>query len=329
MKKSKKSRYILVVAGCLSAAIMSLCLGQIVMWPWDIVASFRSTDTVLRSIFLYARLPRTLACLFSGASLAVSGAVLQNVLGNKLASPGIIGVNAGAGLGVSLCCAFGVLSGWAVSASAFLGSLAATAVIMLIAYGSGASKVTVILSGVALNSILNATSEAVCVLVPDVSVMNVDFRVGGFSAVSYGRLIPSAVMITVALLLVFLFRNELEVLTLGDETAGGLGLRVRAYRFFFLGIAAVAAGAAVSVAGLLGFVGLIVPHMVGKLFGRETKHLLPMSAVLGAMLVTVCDLLARSLFIPYELPVGVLLSAVGGPVFIILLLRSRGGHIYA
>ncbi len=308
---------------------MSLCLGQTVIWPWDIVASFKSADTVLRSIFLYARLPRTVACLITGAALAVSGAVLQNVLNNKLASPGIIGVNAGAGLGVSLCCAFGLLSGWAISVSAFLGSLIAAAVITLIAYGSGASKVTVILSGVALNSILNAVSEAICALVPDVSVMNVDFRVGGFSAVSYGRLVPAVVLITAALFVIFLFRNELEVLTLGDETAGGLGLHVKAYRFFFLGLAAIAAGAAVSVAGLLGFVGLVVPHAAGKLFGGETGRLLPMSAVLGATLVTVCDLMARLLFMPYELPVGVLLSAIGGPTFIVLLLRRRGGRSHA
>lgn len=324
-----KNRCILAFAACLLVAVMSLCLGQLVMWPWDIAASFKSADSVSRSIFLYARLPRTLACLFSGAALAVSGAVLQNVLGNKLASPGIIGVNAGAGLGVSLCCAMGMLSGWEISVSAFIGSLVAAAIITLIAYGSGASKVTVILSGVALNSILNAVSEAICVLVPDVSVMNVDFRVGGFSAVSYERLIPAAVLITGALLVSFLFCNELEVLTLGDDTAGGLGLRVKACRFFFLGLAAIAAGAAVSMAGLLGFVGLIVPHATGRLFGGETRRLLPMSAILGATLVTACDLLARSLFMPYELPVGVLLSAIGGPAFIVLLLRRRGGRYHA
>ncbi|MBQ9967462.1 MAG: iron ABC transporter permease [Oscillospiraceae bacterium] len=318
----KRSRYIIAAAVCLLAAVASLSMGQVVIWPWDI----QGVDTVLCRIFLYARLPRTLACLFSGAALAVSGAVMQSVLGNKLASPGIIGVNAGAGLGVSLCCAFGLLSGWAVSASAFLGSLIAAAIITLIAYGSGASKVTVILSGVALNSILNAASEAVCVLEPDVSVMNVDFRVGGFSAVSYGRLVPASALIAGALLALFLFRNELEVLTLGDDTAGGLGLRVKAYRFFFLGLAAVAAGAAVSVAGLLGFVGLIVPHAARKMFGGEIGHLLPASAILGAILVTVCDLLARLLFMPYELPVGVLLSAIGGPVFIILLLRRKGAR---
>ncbi len=279
-----------------------------------------------RSILLYARLPRTLASLAAGAGLAVSGAVLQNVLANRLASPGIIGVNAGAGLGVTLCCAMGTLSGLAVSCAAFGGSLITVLFIFLFSHRTNASKTTVILGGVALNSILNAVCESVTVLDTDVAMLSIDFRVGGFSAVSYMRLLPAAGLIALALAVLFTLCNELDVVTLGDETAQGVGLRVGRYRMLFLVLAALLAGAAVSFAGLLGFVGLIVPHFVRRFTGNESGRLLPMCAVAGAGFVTLCDMAARLLFAPYELPVGILMSVVGGPVFLYMLIRHKGGH---
>lgn len=321
--------FILSVALCLLAAVASISFGQVTLLPEEILQIVSGKQTAYRSILLYSRLPRTLACLLAGAALSVSGAVLQRVLANKLASPGIIGVNAGAGLGVTVCCAAGVLSGWAVSFCAFCGSFLAVAAVTLLAYSSGASKTTVILSGVALNSIFSALTEAVAVLKPEVAVYNLDFRVGGFSSVSYGRVLPAALLIISALGLLFTLCNELDVISLGDETAGSLGLPVKRYRLVFLLLASVLAGAAVSYAGLLGFVGLIVPHFAAKLAGTESRRLLPVAAVSGAGLVTVCDLMARLVFRPYELPVGILMSVIGGPVFVILLLRTRGGHRHA
>ena len=322
-------KLLLAFLALLAAAMLSLCFGQVWISPNEVVQIICGHDTPYRIIFLFARLPRTMACLSAGAALACSGAVLQRVLANNLASPGIVGVNAGAGLGVSICCAAGVLSGWAISVSAFLGSLAAVCAIGLLAYTSGASKSTVILCGVALNSMLSAMSETITVLRPDVAMINLDFRVGGFSAVSYERLIPAHCLIVLALIVVMTLCNELDVLSLGDETACDLGLPVRRYRLLFLLLAALLAGAAVSFAGLLGFVGLIVPHLAAKLVGRESRFLLPMAALCGAALVTLCDLAARLLFLPYELPVGILMAVLGGPVFLVLLLRHRGGHHYA
>lgn len=327
MKHSKI--FVFAAVLCLLAAAASISFGQVAVLPREIFRIISGEQTAYRSIFLYSRLPRTLACLLAGAALSVSGAVLQRVLANHLASPGIIGVNAGAGLGVTMCCAMGALSGWAVSISAFLGSLAAIVAVTLLAYRSGASKTTVILSGVALNGILNAASEAIAVLAPDVAIMSIDFRIGGFSAVSYGRLLPAAILILIALVILFSLCNELDVLALGDETAGGLGLRVKVYRFLFLCLASLLAGAAVSFAGLLGFVGLIIPHIGRKLIGSECRQLLPVSAMLGAGCVTACDLIARIIFIPYELPVGVLMSVIGGPVFVALLLGRKGGRSHA
>ena len=230
-------------------------------------------------IFWYVRLPRTAACLLSGAALAVAGAVIQGVLANQLASPSIIGVNAGAGLAVTLCCAFGALSGWLIAASSFAGALLAVLLVTVTAQKTGASRTTVILGGVAVNSFLNALSEAVTNLIPEAGVLSADFRVGGFSSVAYTRLIPAGVLIVLSLFCCFTLCNELDVLTLGEETAQGLGLSVKKMRILFLILAAMLAGASVSFAGLLGFVGLIVPHAVRKLAGNESHILLPLCAL--------------------------------------------------
>lgn len=280
-------------------------------------------------IFRFVRLPRTAACLLSGAALAVSGAVIQGVLGNKLASPSIIGVNAGAGLAVTVCCAAGALSGWAIAGSAFLGALISVLLIVFAAEKAGASRTTVILGGVAVNAFLNALSEAISTLIPEVGMMAGDFRVGGFGGVSPVRLIPAGILILLALTAVFSVHNELDVLALGEETARGLGMDVKKIRTLLLVLSAMLAGVAVSFAGLLGFVGLIVPHAVRRVAGSESRFLLPLCAMGGAAFVTVCDTAARVIFAPFELPVGILLSVLGGPAFLTLLLKRKGGRIHA
>ncbi len=277
-------------------------------------------------ILKYVRLPRTLACIFAGAGLAVSGSVIQNVLSNKLASPGIIGVNAGAGFAVTVCCASGVLSGWAIAGSAFTGAVLAVLLVVGVAQKMNASRTTVILGGVAINSFLNAGSEAIITLFPDVGAVSGDFRVGGFASVTTARLIPAIVLISIGLMIVFSLANELDVMCLGEETAQGLGLPVKMTRTILLVTAALLAGASVSFAGLLGFVGLIVPHIVRKLVGSESHHVLPMCAIGGASIVALCDFVSRMIFQPYEIPVGIIMSFIGGPFFVFLLLKNKGGH---
>lgn len=314
LKRSSRNRIFLTCGALLLliSAVLSLCIGS-------------SGFAVSGAIFRYVRLPRTCACLLAGAGLAAAGAVLQSVLANPLASPGIIGVNAGAGLGVTVCCAAGALSGWMISGAAFLGSLSAVTVITLAAYRTGASRSTVILGGVAVNSLLNAFSESVAVLNPDAAALTTEFRVGGFSAVSHVRLVPAAVLILAALALLMTLSNELDVLTLGDETAQGLGMSVRRTKTVFLLLASLLAGASVSFAGLLGFIGLIVPHFARKIAGNESRILLPACALYGGAFVTLCDLIARVAFAPYELPVGILMSVIGAPFFVLLLMKHKGG----
>lgn len=314
--------FLIVSAGCILAAVLSLCVGAVWLSPAELFGG----NTPEWRIFRYARLPRTAACLLAGAGLATAGAVIQGVLANRLASPGIIGVNAGAGLGVTVCCAFGAVYGWAVAGAAFLGALLAVLTVAFAAQKVSASRSAVILGGVAVNSFLTAVSEGIITLFPEVGAFTADFRTGGFSGVSSSRLLPAGIMIIVGLAAVFSLANELDLLSMGEETAQGLGLSAKKMRTVFLALAALLAGASVSFAGLLGFVGLVVPNIARKLVGGESRFLLPLSAVFGAMLVTLCDCAARTLFAPYEIPTGIVLSAIGAPFFIMLLLRHKGGH---
>ena len=315
---------------CAAAASLSLVLGAVRLSPvqlWQALAG--GPKNTAGYIFWYARLPRTLACLLSGAALAVSGAVIQAVLSNKLASPGIIGVNAGAGLAVTVCCALGLLSGWTIALSAFGGAMISVLLVVFTAEKTGASRTTVILGGVAVNSFLGALSEALTNLVPDAGVLSGDFRVGGFSSVVPVRLMPAGILICAALIIILTLHNDLDVLALGEETARSLGMPVRKMRTLFLILSAMLAGASVSFAGLLGFVGLIVPHAVRSLVGSESRKMLPLCAIGGAGFVTACDLAARLVFIPYELPVGILMSVLGGPFFLCLLAKRKGGRAHA
>ena len=180
------------------------------------------------------------------------------------------------------------------------------------------------LAGVAISGIFSAGIDAVVTLVPDALTGYSDFRIGGLANLSLAKIAPSAWVILFCLLAALLLSNEMDVLALGSDTARSLGLPVRRVRLILLALAAALAGAAVSFAGLLGFVGLIVPHMVRRLVGGEGRSLLPGCALGGAALLTLCDIAARTLFAPYELPVGIVLSLAGGPFFLWLLFRKKG-----
>lgn len=322
------SVYAFAVAMLLVSVVLGILLGATKLSLLDLAKAMwqRDTDSPAGKIVWFVRLPRVLGSLLCGGALAVSGAVIQGVLANKLASPSIIGVNAGAGLAVTLSAALGIMGGWKLSVFAFAGAFAA---VMAVSFGAkkwGASRGTVILMGVAMNSLLGAVSDAVKILVPEVSILSNDFRIGDFSGVTYPKLIPASVVILTSLLVLLTLANELDVLTLGDENARSLGLNTSLMRTLFLILAAALAGAAVSVAGLLSFVGLLVPHAVRRISTGESRHLIPLCALFGAGFITLCDTLARTVFAPYELPVGIIMAFLGAPFFLFILIKGKGGH---
>lgn len=335
MKHSFKNKLPLVYGTAVlllcAAAVLGVLLGSTELSPAELLRVLLEGDThsAAARILRYVRLPRVMASLLCGAALAVSGAVIQGVLANRLASPSIIGVNAGAGLAVTLCTAWGIMGGWRLSLFAFLGAFVTVLLVSLGAKRWGASRGTVILMGVALNALLGAISDTVVTLIPDVAVMSNDFRIGDFSAVTYTKLIPAAAVILLSLLLLLTLSNELDVLTLGEESARSLGMNTAALRVLLLLLAAALAGAAVSLAGLLSFVGLLVPHAVRRLAGPRSCHLLPLSMLFGGGFVTLCDTLSRVIFAPYELPVGIIMAFLGAPFFLSILIRGKGGHNHA
>lgn len=280
-------------------------------------------------IFGYVRLPRTIAALCCGAALSVSGAVIQTVLNNRLASPSVIGVNSGAGLAVTLCTAFGVLGGWQLTLFSFLGAFLTVILVSLGSKRFGASRGTVILIGVALNSLLGALSDTVVTFFPEISVMSNDFKMGDFSSVTYRGLMPVVIVTLASVTLLMMLSSDLDVLSLGDSSALSLGMNVGVMRTVFLLLAALLAGCAVSIAGLLSFVGLIVPHIVRRLGGKGAVHLIGLSALYGGGFVCLCDTVARTVFSPYEIPVGIIMAFFGAPFFIFLLIKGKGGHANA
>ena len=156
--------------------------------------------------------------------------------------------------------------------------------------------------------------------------MRSDFKIGDFSAVTYQTLIPAAIIICAVILLLYTLHNELDVLTLGDENARGLGLNTSLARTLFLMLAALLAGCAVSLAGLLSFVGLLVPHTVRRITGNKSSNLLGLCAIYGAGFVCLCDTVARTVFSPYEIPVGIIMAYLGAPFFVFILIKGKGGH---
>lgn len=318
---------IALLAGLLAlSGVASLAFGAVSIPPGEVIAALlgRGSGTTA-SIVLYARLPRLCGCLLAGAALACAGVIIQGVLNNPLAAPNVIGVNSGAGLATALCCALAPGAVQITPIAAFLGALAGVLLVLFIAERAGAARITLVLAGVAMSSMFGAGIDAVVTFVPDALSGYTDFRVGGVKNLSMARLAPAFWVILIALLIALSLSNELDLLLLGRETAQSLGLPAKWLRLALLMVAAALAGAAVSFAGLLGFVGLLVPHIMRRLLGEDSFPLLLSSALGGGLLLTVCDLASRLIFAPFELPLGVVLSLTGGPFFIWLLLKQRRG----
>ena len=287
-------------------------------------------DNVDAQIFFVARLPRTLAGALVGGSLAAAGVVFQGLLRNPLATPFTLGVSAGAALGAMLAITFNwTLAGLglpAVPVASFIGSLGAVAIVYSLARArhSGISTNTLLLAGVTMNAFFSALILFVQYFANFAETFRtLRWLMGDLDVSAYQPIVTALPLLTVSFAIFGWLARPLNLLSLGTDSAESRGLDVtRAQRAAFFS-ASLATGAAVSVGGPIGFVGIIVPHLVRLLVGADHRVVLPASVLFGAAFLVGCDVLARTLIAPVELPVGVITAILGGPFFLWLLIRGR------
>lgn len=320
---------LLSVGALLAAILLGLVFGASGVGVGDVWALATGQDMAAkaRSILVSIRIPRVLAGVLAGAAFSVSGALIQEVLDNPLASPNIIGANSGAGLAVltvSALATVGIALPLPLPAAAFLGALVASGLILLVSSRTGVSRLTVVLAGVAVNAVFTAGMNAILIIAPNAYLGSSAYLVGGLSGIVMSDLGLPAVLICAGIVLASVLAPRLNALSLGSQAAHAVGVPVALLRAAGLTIASLLAGAAVSFSGLIGFIGLMVPHVARHFVGHDLRRTIPVSALWGAAFTLLADLLARTLFAPYELPVGILMSAIGGPFFISLLMKGKG-----
>lgn len=313
---------ILLIIACL----LSLRFGSVGFSTEEIIGVLSGSEaSEIRNIIINIRLPRTLLAIMVGANLAVSGALLQAVMRNPLADPGLTGVSTGAGLAaVTIMLVFPALSGL-VPLAAFIGGTLASILVFALAWKRGIDPIRIILAGVAANAILGGGISVLSVLYSDRIqgvLMWLNGSIAGRSWHHVRILTPySLIGIIIALFCI----NKANLLQLGEEVAKNLGARINTTRLLLSMTAAFLAGISVSTVGLIGFVGLIIPHISRLLVGSDYRFMLPVSISLGAALLLLADTIARSAFSPIELPVGVIMAILGGPFFLYLL-RKGGAY---
>lgn len=331
-KKGKKCSKIFIVMILVlllfCTTLAGILFGSVRLSPSDIVNCLTEKDRTSTAYILITtvRIPRVLGGVFAGIGLACAGVILQGVMNNSLASPNTIGVNSGAGFAVMLGMLLFPNNQVSGACMAFIGALAATLFIFGLAYLADSSRTTIVLAGITVSSFLNAGINMIKLLDTDISMNLTSFLIGSLAGLTISRLWIPICGIAVAFVGAVLMAGPLNLLNMGDDIARSLGLRVGFTRFVLLVLSSILAGCVVSYAGLLSFVGLVIPHICRQLFGNDARFLIPCSALLGASFVLLCDLMGRILFAPFELPAGILMAFIGGPFFLYLLLKRRGGR---
>ena len=307
-----------------AAILLSLSVGSLKLPLSEIISTlWNRPEGVNYQILFNIRLPRILLGAMVGGCFAVAGAILQGVMRNPLASPGIIGVSAGGGLAGIIVMLVLPQFGALLVPAAFCGSLATALLVYLLAWKRGVSPVRLILAGVAVSAMLGAFSSTILLFNAERAGGILDFSIGSLSARSWHQIRQVGLYMLSAFLAAFSLGGKLNILALGDEVAIGLGLKTERVRFLLIATAALLAASAVSVAGLLGFVGLIAPHIMRMMMGSDNRFLLPASALFGALMVVSCDTIGRLVLDPSELPVGIIMALMGPPFFFWLLRGHR------
>lgn len=312
---------VLLVAPTLGSTAISLSRVFDLSIPW--------ADNIDAQIFFVARLPRVLAGALVGSTLAAAGVVMQALLRNPLATPFTLGVSAAAALGAMTAIAMHLdstpVGAAAVPAACFAGAMVGTALVYFLATraGGGLSTGVLLLAGVTLNTLFSALITFVQYLVDAADwYRTARWLLGNLDVSSFTPILASIPLIVLSFGLFALLPRTLNLLTLGEDVASARGVDVgRAQRIAFLS-ASLATGAAVSLAGPIGFIGIVVPHLVRLLVGSDHRIVLPAATLFGAAFLVCCDLIARSVMAPIELPVGIVTAIIGGPLFLWLLVRK-------
>lgn len=336
----KPARSLLVLgllgAGLFVVSVWSITVGAVRIPVSEVAAiigepvGVGSTDdlpvasvTVVQQI----RLPRILLAIAVGGALGLCGAALQGVFANPLADPGLIGTSSGAALGavVGIVSGLGTIGSWSTPAFAFVGALLVTALVYRVARHDGRTEVvTLVLTGIAVNAMVVAAIGYVTFLADDQELRSIVFwQLGSMAAARWSSVAVAFVFLALGLAVVPRLGRSLDLLALGEREARHLGVDTEQLRRVVLGISALVVGGAVAVAGIIAFVGLVVPHLIRLAAGPGHRLLLPASALGGALLIVGADVVARTAVEPAELPLGVLTSAVGGLFFLWLLLATR------
>lgn len=319
-------RRALVVLVCLAFAavaslMLALALGNIALAPMDTLrAVFGMDDGIAGEVVRSLRLPRALAGFACGGLLALAGALMQVLLRNPLADPYVLGISGGAGIGAMLAMLFG-LSTFGINGLALIGAFAAMLVVFGLAHGDGSwTQTRLLLTGVIVASGCGAVVSLVLSIAPENKLHGMLFWLMGDLSQSVDPW-PALALMVVALALALPFARELNLLARGVDAAQALGVPVKRLRFIVYFLASLATAVAVTNAGSIGFVGLIVPHLIRLALGNDQRLLLPASVLAGGSLLVCADTLARTMIAPQQLPVGVLTALIGVPVFLFLLNR--------
>lgn len=324
--KSKVLRITIIFVFALftfSAMIFSLIFGSADISFETVVSTLmgnvESTDSM---VIWNIRFPRNIVGALVGANLAVSGAILQSVMKNPLADPGIVGVSSGAGISGVIMLIFFPEESLLLTPVAFIGAMFSAVAVYALAWKNGIRPNRIILAGVAVNAFLGSGISALLIFYSDKVQGALLWMIGGLSARSWPQVEALFPYTVLGLLLALAGSKALTILSLGDETARGLGVPVEKVRFSMTAVAALLAAGSVSIAGLIGFVGLVIPHIVSLMIGTDYKYVIPGSAVLGAGILVFCDTVGRIIFAPVEIPAGIIMASLGAPFFLYLLRRN-------
>lgn len=329
---------LLLMALAVGVSLLSLGTGAAGLPPARLLAALAAVNplTQAEALILYdIRLPRLAMGLMVGAALAVAGTLMQGLFRNPLADPGIVGVGAGAGLGAVLAIVLGGLLPPAVAAwtghhlvplAAFLGGWIATLILARAAMAGGRTSVaTLLLAGIALGALAGAATGVLTFLADDRQLRDLTFwSMGSLAGASWAKIATALPLILPVLLLAPALARALNALALGEAQAAHMGIAVERTKRLTILATAAAAGAATAIAGGIGFIGIVVPHLLRLATSPDHRTLLPHAALLGGTLLVAADMAARTLTAPAELPIGIVTATIGAPVFLWILLRRRG-----